>query len=484
VVVPKIIRRLWLRVRLRLAGERGSVMVIVVCSLPLMIGFIVMTVDLGTLRVDRQRAQMAADAAALAGAGDTSNGIVVPATAQTDADSYVKSNDPNATDTVTPDYNGDDSSVRVDVTQQVPLAFAGLFGISSKPVSASAVASDELATPLGYFGNDNSDLQDGSSTPDGWDNFCATDGSSNSSGQTSPQIDSDPMRCTSASPKEDSQLDGWTVVHGGIDVAAEAGAFSSPTTDDGTTDDQMVDLTGTCVEAVGTYPSAAGSAKGSYTSITVNGQTTKDDGYCENNDDGEIEQGVPTQPGQQYTVSFYLGMNTWGYPSEKALMAVVSNTDLASLPAIADTRGADDSSGKFGTTYPLENSGSTWNSLIYRGEYFEWGPTGSEQTPPWTKETFTFTATSSPTYVGFGSLDNCAPDWTSSSSLNNGDFYTTGSTDSATTSIAPITSSVSWQQPPPEVHDYDNSPWQDQCFYGPGISDVRVTGPGNIVLTQ
>ena len=508
--VSHLIRSWFRRLRSRLAGERGSVTVIVAACLPLMIGGIVLAVDLGTLRVDRQRAQMAADAAALAGAGDTSNGMVVATTARTDADNYVRSNDPDATDVVTPDYNGDDSSVRVDVTQTVPLSFAKLFGIDTKPVSASAVASDELVTPLGYFGEDKSDLQDGQPTTDGWDNFCATDGASWSSGQTSPAIDSDPKRCTQAADGVDSSLDKWQVVHGGIDVA-QSTQFSSPNTysDDGTTDDQMVDLTGTCVEHVGTYPSAAGSAKNpvntsnNYTTISVDGVTTKDNGTCENNADGEIEEGIATRRGTQYTVTFWVGANTWGYPLEKSLMAVVSDSDLNSLPPIADARGADDASGRFLTTYPLEANAGDWNGLLYRGEYFEWvtGVGSNTISVPWTKETFQFTADqtgncSSPetapgnacTYIGFGSLDNCVPDWTPNASVSNtGLFYTSGATGTgnATTSIAPIPSGGNFLQPPAQVHDYDDgSNWEDQCFYGPGISDVRVTGPGSVVLTQ
>ena len=511
--VPHIIRSSFAQLRARLAGERGSVTVIVIACLPLMLAAVVIAIDLGTLRVDRQRAQMAADAAALAGAGDTSNGMVVATTAKADADSYVRSNDPDATDTVTPDYNGDDSSVKVDVTQSVPLAFAKVFGINSKPVSASAVASDELVTPLGYFGEDRSDLQDGTPTADGWDNFCATDGDSWSSGQASPAIDSDPMRCIqmpSNSTTTDSSLDKWQVVHGGIDVAKST-QFSSPNTysDDGTTGDQMVDLTGTCVEHVGTYPSAAGSAKNpvntsnNYTTISVDGVTTKDNGTCENNADGEIEEGIATQRGTQYTVTFWIGANTWGYPLEKSLMAVVSDGDLNSLPPIADARGADDTSGRFLTTYPLEANTGDWNGLLYKGEYFEWvtGVGSNTINVPWTKETFQFTADqtgscSSPetspgnacTYIGFGSLDNCVPDWTPNASVSNTSlFYTTGATgtDNATTSIAPIASPGSFLQPPAQVHDYnDGSNWEDQCFYGPGISDVRVTGPGSVALTQ
>jgi hypothetical protein len=516
VSVSHSIRRLLHRLRARLADERGSVTVIVIACLPLMMAATVLAVDLGTLRVDRQRAQMAADAAALAGAGDTSNGMVVATTAKTDADHYVQSNDPDATDVVTPDYRGDASSVRVDVSQTVPLSFAKLFGISTKPISASAVASDELSTPLGYFGEDRSDIQDGSKTSDGWDNFCAIDGATSASwsatgttnswssgdAQGAGQSDSDPMRCVNETglpapnTNLDAALDFWQVAHGGIDVA-QTTQFSSPNTysDDGTTDDQMVDLTGSCVEAVGTYPSAAQGNKdtvtgNNYTSITINGINTHDNGSCENNADGEIEEAITTQPNAQYTVTFWLGANTWGYPLEKSLMAVASDTDLESLPPMADTRGVDDTSGKDTTMYPLEsNAAWTGSGMRFRGEYFEWIPSvGSNAiTVPWTKETFQFTADAHTTYVGFGSLDNCAPDWTPNSQVNNtSSFYTTGATgtSNATASIAPITGS-SWVKPPVQVHDYDDgSNWEDQCFYGPGISDVRVTGPGNIALTQ
>ena len=51
--------------------------------------------------------------------------------------------------------------VKVVVSQTVPLTFARLFGITNGSVSATAIASSNLGTPLGYFGSDRSDLQDG-----------------------------------------------------------------------------------------------------------------------------------------------------------------------------------------------------------------------------------------------------------------------------------------------------------------------------------
>jgi hypothetical protein len=448
-------------------------MVLVVACLPLMIGFIVLVVDLGTLRVARQQAQMAADAAALASAGDVQNGIVQSATATTDANAYVANTDADASATVTTAYNDDPDAVKVTVSKNVPLAFARYFGLSTKPVSASAVASSNLIKPLAYFGSSTSDLQDGSATPDGWVNFCADDGVS-----TSTTDSNDKNRCPASAEPGISSVDGWNVIHGGVDIS-QYNFWSPPGTSD-----QMLDLTGTCVEQAGSYPSGhSGSTK-------IGG--TAYDGYCENNADGEVQSPqITTVKGVTYTVTFELGSNTWGLPYEKALEAIVSTQpQSSSSPAIADTNGNDNASSRtvpYGTSYPLESNASDWNSsdLLAHDEFFYYGPIGDID-PNWVADTFTFKATTSSVYLLFGSLNNCVPDWDATSQTY---FPSNMAGDSPGSSQTETTPSTSFVTPTATVDDFlggaSGQNYQNECLYGPGISDVTVTGPnGSVALTQ
>ncbi len=491
-------------VRTVLAPETGqSVVLVAVLLVPVMLGVAALAIDGSTLMAARQRAQSAADAGALAAAQDVSDGAIVGATATTDATTYVQHNDPNATVTVTAPNGSDPASAKVVVTQQVPLMLAGLFGSSTATVSATAVAKNTVFSPLGYFGDSDSDLQDGSATSDGWDNFCANDFSfvqASTYDSYSTSDSDDPDRCPQSGYPDNASLDGWTVAHGGVDVALTDQFYSPP----GTTD-QMVDLAGTCVEENGDFPSSVHGQSPDYTQITDTG-TTDDDGYCENNADGELEQEIATDPGSDYTVSFDLGSNTWGLPAEKALMVVASSQDLAGeptsgLPPMADTNGNDDTSGSepYGTTYPLENS-SYWSDssvILAHEEYFYYGPTDNNSDPIWNgndanpPETFTFTAATDTTWVGFGSLVNCVPDWYPTSDLSENYFYPSSiAGDTPSTSNAGVTTSSSFIEPPEEVHADDPNDgdsgwdWGDQCKYGPGVSDITITGPDGVSLTQ
>jgi hypothetical protein len=468
------------RIRARLVSERGSVIVIVAVMLPVFLGFVAYVVDLGTLRVARQQAQMAADAGALAGASDNFDGTVASATATTDANTYVQADDKDASATVMTPYNDDPDAVKVVVSKDIPLGFARFFGLNDRSVSATAVASSDLGSPLAYFGGDDSDLQDGSATSDGWDNFCASPKWDTESNSTSDS--DDPARCPALPNAENTTLDGWTLAHGGIDIS-QANFFSPPNTSD-----QMVDLTGTCVEQVGSYPSPHTGS----TSITIDGKSTSDKGYCENNADGEIEESIGTIPGQQYTVSFELGANTWGYPYEKSLMMLASTQDLEKLPPIADTDGdspnqSGNTSEPDGTVYPLE-ADPRWptysGQIVGEQEFFYYGAAGNATDPDWHAEKFVFTATTPTTYLGFGGLTNCVPDWFSSSKMNDGYFYPSSIASDSPGSVSDDASSSTFVAPPPEVYDDVQNPYQNQCKYGAGISDIAIVGTGSVALTQ
>jgi hypothetical protein len=469
---------LFSRARGRLADERGATLVFFAMMMPVFLLCVALAVDLGMLATARQQAQSAADAGALAGASDNVNGAVVPPTATTDADSLANGNDHGASVSVTAPFDTDPSAVKVVVSQTVPFIFGRAFKFLNGRVSATAVASNTIGKPLAYFGGDDSDLQDGSATSDGWDNFCAgtkllpqppyaPDTESNSASNTD-----DPARCPASAAPDNESLDGWDLVHGGIDISALK--FWSPPTG---TSDQMVDLTGTCVETIGNFPSPQSGT----TQMTVDGSTTSDDGYCQNNADGEIEEKLPTRAGLQYTVGFWLGSNTWGYPSEKSLMVMASTTEASNLPPMADTAG--NAANSYATTYPLEDS-AQWPSyggaIIAHQEVFYRGPAGGATAPNWVQRQFSFVATGTTTYLVFGGLTNCSADWVSSSGLNNGDFYTTLSAGDPANSP----STTGWVKPPPEVNDDVQSPYQNQCKYGAGISDVTITGAGAVSLTQ
>jgi Flp pilus assembly protein TadG len=491
--------------RERFGDEAGAVLIIVVLSMTLIVALAAFAIDVATLESARQKAQVAADAGALAGAQDLTNNTVTTTntTATNRAKTYATDNDATGTPTVTAPYTPsaspqDKNSVKVTVSNPVHLPFAGLFGLGTVTVASTAVATSNLTTALGYFGNDTSDLQDGSATSDGWVNFCADD-TDTDTGNGLPSTTSfsssgsaDPQRC----PSGDSNLwsiNGWTVVHGGVDIS-QSHFYSPPGTSD-----QMVDLTGTCVENAGSWPTGTGGANSSgYTNIS----NTHYDGYCENNTDGELEQGIATEPGATYTVNFYMGANTYGNPNEKAMLMVASNTDLLKYPPMADTDGNDGyhsatSSSRYATVYPLESSSYTsdWgaNGIFASEEFVYAGPNsvqngGSDQDPEWQQETFTFKATTNTTYLGFGALTNCTPDWTSS--VTNNYFWFNPSSvesDTAGTDLGAgnaVSSSSTVQLPPVQVHADNQSPWQDQCKYGPGISDLTVTGPNAIELTQ
>jgi hypothetical protein len=482
-------RSLLSRTRARLAQERGSTIVVFAVMLPVLLLLAAMVIDIGTMRQARQQAQSAADAGALAGAGANIAGTLQTQSATTDAVSLAQGNDAAASTSVTAPFGNDPEAVKVVVSKQIPLLFGGLLGSGSGRVSATAVASSDLGTPLAYFGGDDSDLQDGSATSDGWDNFCA--GSSlpapppplppfTADTESHSTDDSDdPPRCPADAAPSNESLDGWDLVHGGIDIS-RANFFSPPGTSD-----QMVDLTGTCVErSTGSFPSP----QSGNTTITLNGVTTHNDGYCENNADGEIEETLPTKIGQTYTVNFWLGSNTWGYPSEKPLMVIASNKEASSLPPMADTDGdstyQSSTSKTYGTVYPLETSPS-WPSyggeIVAHEEFFYYGPAGGATNPDWVQQEFTFIATASTTYLVFGGLTNCSADWISTSKLNNGYFYPTTLSSSSPPGAA---STTDWVPPPQQVNDDVQNPYQNQCKYGAGVSDVTISGSGTVSLTQ
>ena len=138
------------RLRQRLAGEDGVVLVLVALTMTVMLGCLALAIDLTSFYGAQKRAQAAADAAALAGAQDLP-GSTTQAVA--DAQSYVTRNFPGATADITPSYGGDASKIKVGVSYNAPTFFAQIWGLTSERVSASAVAgANPAANHAAIFG--------------------------------------------------------------------------------------------------------------------------------------------------------------------------------------------------------------------------------------------------------------------------------------------------------------------------------------------
>jgi Putative Flp pilus-assembly TadE/G-like len=127
----------------RPCSESGQVLIIAILAMTVLIGFMAMSIDVGLWYHTRQTAQNAADAAALAGAGQIS---VDPSQAITVARTYATNNGytngvGGATVTVDYPYQSDATKIHVTISKPVPIEFAAvLSNFVAFNVSASAVA--------------------------------------------------------------------------------------------------------------------------------------------------------------------------------------------------------------------------------------------------------------------------------------------------------------------------------------------------------
>lgn len=117
--------------------QRGSVIVIVAVSAVFILGFFTLSLDAGRAYVLKEQLQTAADAGALAGASllpGSPSGAVATAVSQAAANG-VPSQD------VTASVSGlSGNQINVTITEQLPLVFGPLIGISSTVVTAKAGA--------------------------------------------------------------------------------------------------------------------------------------------------------------------------------------------------------------------------------------------------------------------------------------------------------------------------------------------------------
>lgn len=124
---------LWRRRR----EERGAMAVVIALLLPVIVGCAGLSIDVGSWYLTRAQLQNAADAAALAGAGDLPGS---PSSAATDAQTLAAKNVSGATVTTVTPYNGDSTQIQVTVSKRASASFASVLGISEPTVTATAVA--------------------------------------------------------------------------------------------------------------------------------------------------------------------------------------------------------------------------------------------------------------------------------------------------------------------------------------------------------
>ena len=142
-----------------LKNESGQSVIMIAISMVVLCGFAALAVDIARVSMADGQLQNAADAAALAGA----RSLPSATTAKSQAVHYAGLNGVTAanTTTTTP-YNGNSSKIEVVCKATVDYTFARIFGLTSKTVSARAVAEKTGMSggAFGYavFGGSTSDL--------------------------------------------------------------------------------------------------------------------------------------------------------------------------------------------------------------------------------------------------------------------------------------------------------------------------------------
>ncbi len=229
-------------------SEDGQVLVISVLAMLLLVAIASFVIDVGLLYMARHKAQIAADAGALAAvhALQTNTGAVTTA-----ANTYANTNSPgNSSVGVTLPGGINGNEVDVSVTHPVSLLFGGLFGLRNGSVSASAAA---------QVGATQGTVPGGQISPTGCSNgafgFC---------------------EYSAVSPIGSGNNSSWTVFAGSVDVQPCGGAVGASCTDPSGNpiQNEVIDLNG-------------------YNA-------------------GAINQTVTTIPGDQYVLSFDLSGNPAG----------------------------------------------------------------------------------------------------------------------------------------------------------------------------
>jgi Flp pilus assembly protein TadG len=135
-----------MRARLKLQNRRGASAILLVIMIPVVVGMVALTVDIGHLALEREKLTNVCDACAKAG------GIDLPTAASSDvnadlsraeatAKEYATENGLNlasvqfASDAV---RDGNGYALLVTAKEEVPMSFARIFGIDTRPVQAAA----------------------------------------------------------------------------------------------------------------------------------------------------------------------------------------------------------------------------------------------------------------------------------------------------------------------------------------------------------
>ena len=127
----------------RLRSECGQTLVLTTLFLTVLLGAVAMAVDVGTWYLEQRRSQVAADAAALAGAQALANdGSEAIALAQAYADANGGGVKPGGI-RLESDFGTNDTVV-VEIARTAPGYFAKLFGVDSASVGAHAAARSAL----------------------------------------------------------------------------------------------------------------------------------------------------------------------------------------------------------------------------------------------------------------------------------------------------------------------------------------------------
>ncbi len=128
-------------------GESGQTLVVVTLALIALIGFLALAIDVGVLYSWRRNLQNAADAGALAGAGEICRGN--PGSAISVAEAYAIE---NRADAATAVIEGESNNiVRVTATSDVSLFFARALGMAESGVTAEAAAVCGGVTRAGHI---------------------------------------------------------------------------------------------------------------------------------------------------------------------------------------------------------------------------------------------------------------------------------------------------------------------------------------------
>jgi len=124
--------------------ERGSVVVLVVLSLTVLLGFSAIVTDVGLLYVQKSFLQNSVDAASLAGVQELPND---PTLAENRARDYAAR---NGVPLVTVSFEANDTIITVQASKQVPTYFARIWGITEEQITVSAKAM--MVPPTGLSG--------------------------------------------------------------------------------------------------------------------------------------------------------------------------------------------------------------------------------------------------------------------------------------------------------------------------------------------